>query len=356
MRVTRCALAIMVLEAVLLSATPTFAQIQPIISFSPTNPEIGETVLFTINGVPADIDKASWSMGATGCDGADPTPECFPSLWNDCKSHAFKYASQGTRTVSLSVEVGGNVFTAPAVTVTTSSTGSCASISFSPTDPEIGTKVVFSIEGVTGIIETATWAMGGSGCGGLSATQTCPPEPPWSGGECRIYPFTYDSGGPKSVSVTFDLEGGGTDSAGPVTVDVAYSGFCPGVLIFLDGFESGDTSAWFSTEPPPCVHDPCETGLALDPNCDPCVAQICAIDDFCCTGLWDRSCVDQVASVCGQICHTCDHFFCDPGSALDPQCHPCVEQICAVDDFCCTTLWDRDCVDQVPSVCGLTCN
>ena len=126
MRVTRCAVAIMVLEAVLLSATPTFAQIQPTISFSPTNPEIGETVLFTINGVPADIDKASWSMGATGCDGADPTPECTPSLWNDCKAQAYKYASHGTRTVNLTIEVGGNVFSAPSAAITISPTGSCS--------------------------------------------------------------------------------------------------------------------------------------------------------------------------------------------------------------------------------------
>ncbi len=126
--------------------------------------------------------------------------------------------------------------------------------------------------------------------------------------------------------------------------------------IFSDGFESGDSSAWSSSGPPFCDHDPCEVGAALDPQCDPCVTQICAVDDYCCTVMWDRTCVDQVASVCGQICHSCDHFFCETGSALDPQCHSCVEQICSVDDFCCTVLWDRDCVDAVPSVCGLTCD
>ena len=100
--------------------------VTPSISYRPSNPDIGENVLFTINGVPADIDKASWSMGATGCDGADPTPECFPSLWNDCKSQAFKYASGGDKTVGLTVEVGSNTFTADPVVLTVAWSGSCS--------------------------------------------------------------------------------------------------------------------------------------------------------------------------------------------------------------------------------------
>ena len=126
--------------------------------------------------------------------------------------------------------------------------------------------------------------------------------------------------------------------------------------IFADGFESGDASVWSFALSTACIHDLCETGLALDPNCDSCVNQICAADDYCCTVMWDRTCVDQVASVCGKICHSCVHDFCETGLALDPLCHSCVGQICTVDDFCCTDLWDRDCVDQVTSVCGLTCN
>jgi hypothetical protein len=119
--------------------------VQPTISFSPTNPNIGQSVLFKIEGVPTDIDKASWSMGATGCAAADPTPECTPSLWNDCKVQNYKYASHGTRTVNLTIEVGGNVFVAPPATITIAPNGSCSgggggcSYSLTPPSATVGT-------------------------------------------------------------------------------------------------------------------------------------------------------------------------------------------------------------------------
>jgi hypothetical protein len=75
-----------------------------------------------------------------------------------------------------------------------------------------------------------------------------------------------------------------------------------GESIFSDGFESGDISAWSLSEPPPCSHDPCHPGSSLNPMCHPCVGKICAVDGFCCTTLWDRACVDLVPSICGLAC------------------------------------------------------
>jgi hypothetical protein len=102
--------------------------VNPTISFSPTSPEIGQNAVFTINGVPGDIDSASWNMGGPGCDSADSTPTCIPSLWHDCKTLSYKYSSSGTKTVSLSVEVSGNTFIAPNRTVTVATSGSCGSV------------------------------------------------------------------------------------------------------------------------------------------------------------------------------------------------------------------------------------
>jgi hypothetical protein len=41
--------------------------------------------------------------------------------------------------------------------------------------------------------------------------------------------------------------------------------------------------------------------------------------------------------------------------ALTSSCDTCVAQICAVDAWCCNNNWDSDCVGQVWSVCGLSC-
>jgi PKD repeat protein len=119
--------------------------VNPTISWSPSSPEIGEDIVFSIDGVPADLDSASWNMGGPGCDGADSTPTCTPGLWNDCKAQSYKYSSSGTKTVSLSIVVGENTFTAPPVQVSVQPSGSCntpppaqCTYSISPPSVEFG--------------------------------------------------------------------------------------------------------------------------------------------------------------------------------------------------------------------------
>jgi hypothetical protein len=425
--------------------------VNPTIRFSPTSPEIGQKVTFTIDGVPGDIESASWNMGGPGCDGADSTPACVPNLWHDCKTLSYKYSTSSTKTVSLTVEVSGNTFTAPNRTVTVAPGGSCGgggtvptctysltptSANFGPTGgkstfrvnvssgctwtartsaswitidapsgqasggrtvtyrvdensgqarattisaggksfrvaqkapyvvanfilsnpypeigeeitltadpllgvaswdfgepdcnggsptincsylpsgacntmqwtyptpgeksitmvltdgrtktkgpkvkktgeccfadgrpdasfimsaneayagdrviftdtssnssakiskalgfrstpsyPEIGQNITFSLDGLTGSVTRATWDFGDFGCDGKAAVQECIPDL-WN--DCTAMAFAYASGGEKSVSVNVELEGGGTQSAGPLVVDVAYSGSCEG--------------------------------------------------------------------------------------------------------------------------------
>jgi hypothetical protein len=56
------------------------------------------------------------------------------------------------------------------------------------------------------------------------------------------------------------------------------------------------------TNPVPCSHSKCVTGLALKYSCDPCVAKIVELDSYCGTISWDNLCVQQVKTVCGIIC------------------------------------------------------
>ncbi|HET6146909.1 MAG TPA: RICIN domain-containing protein [Polyangia bacterium] len=48
--------------------------------------------------------------------------------------------------------------------------------------------------------------------------------------------------------------------------------------------------------------NPCQSGPPLSTNDGACVSQICAVDSFCCNTLWDGSCVNEVSSVCNQSC------------------------------------------------------
>jgi hypothetical protein len=48
-----------------------------------------------------------------------------------------------------------------------------------------------------------------------------------------------------------------------------------------------------------CVHDTCTAGVALTASCDPCVAQVCASDAYCCTTKWNSRCVTEANAACG---------------------------------------------------------
>lgn len=106
---------------------------------------------------------------------------------------------------------------------------------------------------------------------------------------------------------------------------------------------------------PTCAHGVCEPGVALDPTCDECVATVCAVDDFCCTTFWDRVCVEEAEELCGVQCEGCAHDTCQVGEPLEQGCDPCTQTVCDLDPYCCTTAWDSRCVEQAADTCGLTC-
>ncbi|HWN69520.1 MAG TPA: hypothetical protein VNM90_17885, partial [Haliangium sp.] len=106
-----------------------------------------------------------------------------------------------------------------------------------------------------------------------------------------------------------------------------------------------------------CEHELCDVGTPLDPTCDTCVADVCNIDSFCCEVEWDAICVDLAVQTCGLDCGggTCEHDLCESGVALDPTCDPCVAEVCAADSFCCETEWDSICVGEAEEICGIDC-
>ena len=54
--------------------------------------------------------------------------------------------------------------------------------------------------------------------------------------------------------------------------------------------------------------------------------------------------------------NTCAHSLCSQGAILKTSCDPCAATICAQDPYCCQTKWDSQCVGEVASMCGKTCN
>ena len=110
----------------------------------------------------------------------------------------------------------------------------------------------------------------------------------------------------------------------------------------------------------------CTSGGGVDPACDACVAQVCAAHVPCCNN-WNAGCVEDVRTVCGSlVCDesagSCVHTLCDEGEALlsgcdaPPAATSCVQDICAVMPFCCSSAWDQGCVEAVSTVCGANCD
>jgi PKD repeat protein len=169
--------------------------IDPAIVFSPTNPAIGQNVVFTINGVEGDITKATWTMGGSGCDGLSAVQVCTPTPpWVDCKALSFKYASAGNKTVGLEVEIGSNTFTADPVTLTVASSGSCTGGGGGTCAYELNpTTRVVAAEGATS--NFAVNQVSGTGCSFTASTTF-----PWI---TVLSPTGSDSG---SGTVTFRVD------------------------------------------------------------------------------------------------------------------------------------------------------
>lgn len=108
----------------------------------------------------------------------------------------------------------------------------------------------------------------------------------------------------------------------------------------------GDTGG----DPPPPVGD---GDCCMDngtPGCDDATVQdcVCMQDAYCCDSVWDQVCVDEVASL---GCGDCGGAMPPPGASTccseqmdagcdDPFVSACV---CLFDDYCCTTQWDATC-------------
>ncbi|MBK8253305.1 MAG: VWA domain-containing protein [Polyangiaceae bacterium] len=94
-------------------------------------------------------------------------------------------------------------------------------------------------------------------------------------------------------------------------------------------------------------------------ECVQAVTNVCG--KSCNTGTWSQDCVDRVKTDCGAYCiedttaPVCTHDKCYLGGPLTSGCDTCVAQVCAVDSYCCTVGWDGLCLQEVSTICGEQC-
>lgn len=87
-----------------------------------------------------------------------------------------------------------------------------------------------------------------------------------------------------------------------------------------------------------------------------CEALVCAVDSLCCSGIWDEGCAALADSLCG-ICPapTCPGTgdCCSANGTAGCSDAACCGTVCALDPYCCDGVWDEGCVAIADSMCGL---
>lgn len=113
--------------------------------------------------------------------------------------------------------------------------------------------------------------------------------------------------------------------------------------------------------PPAACPNPshgCCTGGSPGCSDEACCKAVCAVDPFCCETLWDNLCVAQAQKLCPGVCVApCPnpkHDCCTEGSAGCADL-ACCEAVCAIDPFCCDYFWDSGCIDFADSTCSASC-
>jgi hypothetical protein len=197
-------------------------------TWAPSSPEIGEVVVFEITGVPAaDIEEAVWEFGGLGCDGTTSfvcTP--VPVL---CDAATFAYASAGTKTVTVTVMVGGVQLTPASELVTVENQGNCspsggAGLESEPSSPEIGETVLFTLTGFAGPVRTL-WDFGEVGCSGSPQFSIC--DPLYSSCQQAVFRFASSGGKPVAVVAENPTTGAVLGTA-HTTVTIESTGSCSG--------------------------------------------------------------------------------------------------------------------------------
>jgi len=227
---------------IFMGASPVSAQVD--FSWSPETPAIAETVAFSIDD--PTIIPLSWDFGGDDCEGNEGVIDC---TWipDYCRHIPWSYGQPGEKTVRLVTDQGEVVHTLevensgtcctkdglPAAAFTMSpnpafvgqevvftdlSTKSTHAVmdddltfSFQPENPEIGERVVFTIEGGAAL-SSAEWSFGGEGCSGLDQEYVCTPVFT----DCRASAFIYAGAGEKTVRLT--INGGLFETTKTLTV------------------------------------------------------------------------------------------------------------------------------------------
>uniref|UniRef100_A0A7S0A4G3 SMB domain-containing protein n=1 Tax=Pyrodinium bahamense TaxID=73915 RepID=A0A7S0A4G3_9DINO len=98
-----------------------------------------------------------------------------------------------------------------------------------------------------------------------------------------------------------------------------------------------------------------------DPGCSEleCCQEVCELDDFCCSIAWDEICIEDNIEVCENLrvpppaCHLNTGYCLQERQASGCSDPTCCAAVCAADAFCCEQGWDGLCMEEANESCNL---
>jgi hypothetical protein len=96
------------------------------VTWAPSEPEIGETVVFTVSNQIGELQQVDWDFGIPGCASYSQNTTCVPDPYTDCSQQAFQFSAGGSATVAATVTIGGIAYGPVERTVNVLDQGTCS--------------------------------------------------------------------------------------------------------------------------------------------------------------------------------------------------------------------------------------
>jgi len=131
---------------------------------SDTNPEIGQTVEFTVTSTSKSefpIEAVMWNFGGLSCDGSPRIQECVPTDQDDCLSRSYTYSKPRIKPVRVVLLIDGDLIGPLMTSIEVQREGACegapeADFDWWPTEPLVGQQVRF-VDRSTSAPESWLW-------------------------------------------------------------------------------------------------------------------------------------------------------------------------------------------------------
>jgi len=172
------------------------------LAITPENPEIGQAVSFTVQGIDG-ITGVYWYFGGASCDGSPSEQNCTSGIWCERAGYTYKFAGTYSVRADVSTDTGTTTLYG---TVTVQNSGTCPTTGCTYSSAITGTN--FPSSGGSGTVTISASSTSCTWTASSSQTWLSLSSTSGSGSENISFSVASNPGGTRSATIT--LRGGST--------------------------------------------------------------------------------------------------------------------------------------------------